>query len=360
MKTMQPTSASEEYIPATMPAVYLPPYSKRRRRPSELVYQVDVPTARPTNTQYLIKVHFTALCRGELEWPRLLGCLDSGTVIGHDICGTVLSTPVIDEHVREGPKFKVGDQVFGFIEQARDGGAADCVTVEEDELAFKPQNLSAAEACSIPSSALIAYQGLYLQLKIEEWLNSYGKKSEEPLRVLVLNGMDGIGIQVVQMLRSKSLFPGAQIWVCAATDSPNNESFLRNELHVDEVLPLSAAIDLVWVWTERRFTPVHLALDCGGSERFHQLSNTAILCKGGMSLSMVESDGETSNNNIFFGPLWVDPNEEQLAIISKLAERGELKPYVNKIFELHEAVDAMKYVESHKERGKVLLRVNYD
>lgn len=348
---MYPTGAREELIPPTMPAVYLPsPSSHKKHRhpkPSNLVYKSDFPTPKRTELQYLVKVHATALCRGELEWPHLLHRRETAAVIGHDICGTVLSTPHTDEHVREGPKFKVGDEVFGFIEQSRDGGAADCVAVEEWELGFRPKNLRAVEAAGLGMTGLMAYRGL--QGLIEEIGNGNGKGGM--LRVLVLDdGERGVGVTAVQMLRSKSLMGGASVWVCVATAS-DDEPFWKDELKVDEILTCDKDLDLVNMWREKGWEPVHLVFDCAGGETFKQAHDPSILRKEGKITTTVESYG---------GPLSVEPDASQLEIIGTLAEKGELKPYIDKVFELHEAEKAMEYLQSNKVKGRVVLRVNYD
>ncbi|WEW55396.1 hypothetical protein PRK78_000827 [Emydomyces testavorans] len=372
---MQPTGASDKLIPPTMPAVYLPapPHNRKHHKPkpTHLRYCANFPTPQRTDTQYLLKVHATALCRGELEWPHLLHRRDTGAIIGHDICGIVLSTPVTDEHLRDGPKFKVGDHVFGLIELGRDGAAADCVAAEEDELAFKPKNLCAVEAASLPHAALMAYQALVERLGVETWLKEYGGKEEtRPLRVLVLgaDGASGVGMQAIQMLRSRSLFGNVGVWICATAKTKGDESVLRNGLlRVDEVIDCEEdSDDLVGVWRTRGLEPVHLVLDCvGDDETLRQARNKEILREDGRATTAaVETECQarelSGNRQISSAAFSVEPDAERLEIIRELVERGELKPYVDKVFDLHEAKEAMMYIESGRARGKVVLRVNYD
>ncbi|EEP77121.1 predicted protein [Uncinocarpus reesii 1704] len=360
---MQPTGASEELIPPTMPAVYLPapPSGKNRKpKPSNLIYKADFPTPHCTETQYLVKVSATALCPGELEWPHLLHRRENGAVIGHDICGTVLSTPVADEHLPDGPRFKVGDRVFGLIELARDGGAADCVAAEEEELALKPQNISAVEAASIPLSALTAYQILCEHILFKDSMKEYGRHKDLPFRILILNGTGDVGIQAIQILRSKSIWRGYHIWVCATTTTTEHERFLRDELHADEVLNSVENPDLAQVWKHRNWPQVHLILDCMGGGALSRACIQGILDKAGATTSALEAICDPDKHQVEGGYFGVKPNGVQLGMISKLVEDGEIKPYVDKVFELHEAKEAMEYVESRKARGKVVVHVNYD
>lgn len=69
----------------------------------------------------------------------------------------MISTPA-----RElGPRFKIGDVVFGSLSYKRDGGAAVYALAIEEELAWKPSNISAAEAATLAISALIAWYALF-------------------------------------------------------------------------------------------------------------------------------------------------------------------------------------------------------
>nr|KMM73330.1 alcohol dehydrogenase [Coccidioides posadasii RMSCC 3488] len=325
---MQPTGASEELIPPTMPAVYLPthPYVKHRKSgPSTLVYRADFPTPTPTETQYLIKVQAAAVCRGELEWPHLLHRRETGAVIAHDICGTVLSTPFTDEHLRDGPKFKVGDRVFGLIEPSRDG--------------------------------------LFEQLRVNDWLKEV-HGVHKPLRLLILNGASSVGIYAIQMLRSKSLLPSASIWIFATTNSKQQSSFLRDKFHVDEVIDCAENPDLVKAWVQKGWAPVHLVLDCIGGKAHRQAHDEKIICKNGAITTTVGAESEvreaSKNQHPHSQFVSIEPNGKHLGIIGKLVEKGELTPYVDKVFELHEAKEAMTFVEAGELRGRVVLHINYD
>ena len=75
-------------------------------------------------------------------------------VLGHDVAGTV---------VRTGPKvrrFKVGDEVYARPRDHRVGTFAEFIAVDEADVALKPQNLTMAEAASIPLVGLTAWQAL--------------------------------------------------------------------------------------------------------------------------------------------------------------------------------------------------------
>jgi NADPH:quinone reductase-like Zn-dependent oxidoreductase len=122
----------------------------------------EFPTPQPAPHQYLLKVQTAAFCQDELRLANALNPHPTTPEIPlHSICGTVISTPTKDHEKPEGPKFKIGDQVFGVLSYTRDGGAADYTIATEDELALKPKNICTGEAAALALPALTAWQALF-------------------------------------------------------------------------------------------------------------------------------------------------------------------------------------------------------
>jgi NADPH:quinone reductase-like Zn-dependent oxidoreductase len=363
----------QEHIPPTMAALHLPPGRHDTASPpppSSLIYDDSFPTPRPCPSDYLIKVLATSLCRGELTWPEVLDPARRGPPIpGHDICGLVLLAPAIDLNSSTGPKFRVDDEVFGLLSFSRDGGAADCTLAEEGELAFKPKNITAAEASTIPLSVLTAWQGLFqhgglLPSPATPSQTTTGG-SQKPIRVLITNASGGVGVQVLQLLRSHTLFGAQQVWVCG-TCSHRNASFLTDELHADAVLDYTTTPNLGEAFTSRGWEPVDLVFDCIGGSTLRQAHSPAVVHDGGVVLSIAhpipsewDLDQEIQARGLKSTFFIVSPDGEQLGKVSMLVEKGELKGIVDRVFELYEGREAMELVESQRVRGKVVLRVNY-
>lgn len=129
---------------------------------SILILDTEFQTPRPSPNQYLLRIRTAAFCQDEL---RLANDLNPPTTTPkipfHSICGTVITTPTIDHTNVNGPRFKIGDQVFGLLSYTRDGGAADYAIATENELALKPSNISTYEAAAIALPALTAWQALF-------------------------------------------------------------------------------------------------------------------------------------------------------------------------------------------------------
>ncbi|KAJ5130789.1 uncharacterized protein N7515_006828 [Penicillium bovifimosum] len=133
-----------------------------RKKGTNLVFDTGFPTPQPTPQQYLLKVCTAAFCHDEIRLAGLLNPPKKEPQIPlHSICGTVVITPSEDDDKDEGPKFKIGDIVFGVVSYTRDGGAADYVVATEGELALKPGNITVSEAAALALPALTAWQALF-------------------------------------------------------------------------------------------------------------------------------------------------------------------------------------------------------
>ncbi|KAK9854739.1 hypothetical protein MYU51_004017 [Penicillium brevicompactum] len=133
-----------------------------RKKGTDLIFDISFPTPQPTPRQYLLKVHAAAFCHDEIRLASALNPpITSPKIPLHSICGTVVSTPREDDESEEGPRFKIGDKVFGLVSYTRDGGAAEYTVATETEMAPKPDNISLSEAAAIPLPALTAWQALF-------------------------------------------------------------------------------------------------------------------------------------------------------------------------------------------------------
>lgn len=370
------TTSEQEHIAPLMPAIHLPrgPYHAFNPGPESLIYTTTRRTPRPNPSQYLLKVQTTSLTRNELTWPEVLSpSRPEPAIPGHDICGIVLSTPQTDEHCMRGPKFKVGDEVFGLLAFDRDGGAADCVLALEEELAFKPRNVSAAVSCAVPLSGLSAWQAFFGQAGLTEVANrgqgeaervAEGKgglvEGRKPMRVLITNASGGVGVQAVQLLRSQTLFGTQKFWICG-TCSGRNEGFVKGELGADEVIDYTVNRDISEAFRTRGWEPVDIVFDCVGGETLRQVHSPAVVRDGGVVVSIAQPPEKewAKDRDLKSSFFIVEPNGEQLQKLAQLVEAGELKGYVEKVYDLIEAREAMNRVESARVRGKVVLRVNH-
>ncbi|KAJ5087383.1 hypothetical protein N7456_010999 [Penicillium angulare] len=127
-----------------------------------LILDTSFPTPQPATHQYLLKVHTAAFCQDELRLAMTLNPSKTTPQIPlHSVCATVITTPPQDHDRPLGPKYKIGDVVWGVLSYTRDGGAADYVIANENEVALKPPNITSAEAAALALPALTAWGALF-------------------------------------------------------------------------------------------------------------------------------------------------------------------------------------------------------
>ena len=136
-------------------------------------------------------------------------------ILGSDFSGNV---------VRAGNKvkrFKVGDEVWGCTSNASAGTYAEYVVINQDEVNFKPKNLTFEESASLPYvflttwSAIIRWAGLRPKDLIEK-------------KVFIQGGAGGVGTTAIQLFR----YWGSNI---SSTCSEGNIELLKS-LGVNEII----------------------------------------------------------------------------------------------------------------------------
>ncbi|KAL4930672.1 uncharacterized protein BDV17DRAFT_280624 [Aspergillus undulatus] len=374
-KRYSTTMDEQTFVPDTMRALYWCPASTairdgtsldNPRVDSETVFDTDFPTPKPSPAQYLIKVQAAAFSHDELRLAKELNPSKSiPQVPVHNVCGTVISTPSQDHDKPDGPKFKVDETVFGLIDYSQDGAAADYVLGTDDELAHKPQNISATEAATIPLPALTAWQALFKYAGLDP---TKGKD----LRVLITNAhRSEVGTQALHLLRSKSLFPNYNPWICATCASEDAANKIRQTFQIDEIIqipePVPKGFDLTAIFRRNKWAPVDVVLDCTCEDILHQSNNPAIIKDGGAILSAVDanpvlnfdprkSDGEPQSRFVY-----VEPDGKTLGMIANMVENGTLRGRVGTVIDLVNGAACLSpnAMAAGGERGGIhVLRVN--
>ena len=307
---------SPQQLPSEMRALHL-------QQPSTLTLSNSTPLPTPTPTQYLICVGATAITAGELTWTETLA--RPSPIPGHDVCGTVVSTPSSSCT----PQFSIGDAVIALTSFSRDGAAAGYVVAEARELARKPRGLTSFEGAAVPLSFLTAWQALF----------EHGQ-AKDGQSVLILGAAGGVGTMAVQLARWSKM---SRI---AGTCSANNSEFVRH-------LGAHAVVDYACEKVEGVFD---IVIDCvGGKARDECWQN---IKAGGTLVSVAEPVPEEMKNKlervkcVFF---IVEPNGEQLVKASELIERGKLRPVIDRIFILEGGAEAFALLEQRHTRGKIVL-----
>lgn len=364
------TLSEQKRIPELMQALHLPPgpYDKTiPGGPSSLIYSMDIPVPKPSAREYLIKIQATTVHVSEVQADVCDG--DSlassskataaatnefklhGPIPGREFCGTVISTPKEDHGSSRGPLFKINDEVIGLLGFGHDGAAADYVLATENELARKPQNISAAEASTIPFASLTAWQGLFCYATLDPDDGSCNRPADGPLRVLVTNAASSeVGRQVMRLLQCRSLFPEhcahmmgkagkaaeSAVWICA-TGTRDEHEYLKTKLGADAV---TAGTDIAAAFRENGWDPVDIVFDClaVGGASLRQAHSPVVVKDHGHVITPSrlpsahpekpaerEEQAEIRTRNLTSEVIRAKPNQKQLATVVQLVEKGVLK-----------------------------------
>ncbi|KGO67560.1 Alcohol dehydrogenase superfamily, zinc-type [Penicillium italicum] len=403
MKPAKPASATmneQTFVPATMRAVYYSnivtgneysPAANVRQNNRELdaglaagaLLDTDYLSPRPSAHQYLLKIQ--AATWGHMEAPptRVVSQRYASTRVPlHNVCGTVISTPTEDHMKPGGPQFKIGDAVFGMLSFTRDGGAADYALATEDELSLKPMNISAAEAASVVTPALVIKQALsrYFATPVPATSDGKGPTSLKPLHVLVINGDDSkIGRIAVQLLRAETAtLAFARPWICAVCERHGSEAFKR-ESGVDEILvsPPSPnqTVDLAATFHAREWGTADIILDFSIGATSQLARASSVLKNNGLVIALrmpcpkVESTVSRGqdilcpdDSVVRFRYVAASPDGVALAQIAELIEGNKITIGETTIIDLVDASNfittGFKEAPSRLADDEVVVRVN--
>jgi NADPH:quinone reductase-like Zn-dependent oxidoreductase len=286
--------------------------------------------------------------------PYVLRVMGSGffkpknPIPGTDMAGIV-------ESVGKGvARFRPGDPVFGetiSAHQWTNGGAyAEYVSVRQEWLELKPDNVTFEQAASVPTSGFIAL------------LNLRGGSLVRPGQKVLVNGAGG-GVGAVALQVAKTY--GAHV---TAVDSTRKLGMLGS-LGADEVID----------FTREDFTQggarYDLIFDVPGNHPF-SACRRALTPDGKYVLIGHEKFGPSGNRFLglfprifkliflsFFtkqlrlGRSSVPGRKETMAILKELLQAGKLTPVIDSTYPLSEAREALRHMIEDETMGKVIIKV---
>lgn len=289
----------------------------------------------PVGDEVLIRVHASSVNGTDLGLRR--GDLPGFVVrrpytVGLDVAGEV---------VRLGPEvtaLALGDRVYSLLGHGG-GGAAEYVKVRQARVALAPASVSPAEAAAVPLAGLTALQALRA---------GAGLHGRPGARVLVNGAAGGIGSFAVQLARHF----GASV---TATARPGKHDFVRS-LGAGEVLdpaeldftPSAGRWDVIFDTPPALdFARVRRALAPGGvfvsTRPFPTSPASAWAALGGPGPR--------------FAGVQTKERAQDLALLARLIDGGELRVPLDRTFGLESVADAHRYAEGPEVRGKVVVTV---
>lgn len=269
-------------------------------------------------------------------------------VLGLDVSG------VVKEVGSSVTKFSVGDEVVSSPTHKRSGCYAELVSIDESAVAHKASSISHEEAASLPLVALTAWQGLV----------DHGGVGPND-KVFVQAGSGGVGSIAIQIAKHF----GAEV---SATCSTRNVELVQ-----------SLGADRVIDYTKEQYDDVlsdqTIVIDNLGFE--HRDRAAKIIKSGGrIELNVGGIPAATHKHGKVLGPAVAvgsiaaftirslfrgvkvknvlrPCDGDKLGQIMTLVDSGALKPLVDRVVPLDDIVEAHRYSETSRARGKIVIGV---
>lgn len=304
-----------------------------------IIGKVERPVLRDDGV--LVRVHASSLNKG--DWHLLTGKPHLIRIGGYGFWkpkNPILGMCVAGVVEAVGPAVKTlkpGDAVFGEVNR---GGFADYIGVGEQEVALKPDSISFEDAATIPVAGTTALQALR---------DAGSLKAGES--VLIIGAAGGVGTFAVQLAKAM----GAKV---TAVCSRKNLDFVRS-LGADEAIDYGTTN--FWETPKQ----VDLILDLIGNQPLSTCRKA--LRENGRYLSAAGgSEHEFVGplftvlcglfSNLFsskrFVPVMNKPKKEDLAMLVRMMEAGQLKSVIDRRYAFAEVPEAMRYLGLGHSRGK--------
>jgi len=313
----------------------------RRYGPPDLLTLEELPAPVPGPGEVRIRVRAASvfagdwhIVRGNPFFVRFATGLrrPRNPIPGIDLAGVVdaLGPGVTD--------LQAGDEVFGFAK----GSLAELVCVPAGDVARRPSSLSLEEAATLPEAGITALQGL----------RDHGRV-QPGQRVLIIGASGGVGTFAVQI--AKAL--GAEVTgVCG----PANQELVRS-IGADHVVDYTRT-DLTMAG-ERYDVILQLAgtASPGRLRRALVPGGTLVLSNGDGRVAGVDRILAATILNPFVRErlvvLMTHENGADLAALAALVEAGQVRPVIDRTYPLAGAPEALRYLETGRARGKVVIAV---
>ncbi|HAS6062174.1 TPA: zinc-binding dehydrogenase [Vibrio vulnificus] len=286
----------------------------------------------PKSGQVVIKVYFSGInpidvkTRAGLGWAAAQNKDKLPWVPGYDISGKVVSCGENAE------RFVLGDTVAGFVGFPLEGGGySQYLCVEEDALSLVPDSVTLEAAAVLPLAGQTAAQAL----------NKAQVKEGE--RVLILAGAGGVGHLAVQI----AVAAKAEVYTTCS------------ERNLDYMATLGAhAINYQFAPASERLSDVDVLIDLvGGDVALDALKcltdNARVVTVPTLSAEMICEKAKLLGFEAM--GMLVEPDPQQLDTLLYMVSVGLLKTEIQRIYPMHEVIDAHKQIETGHTRGKVLL-----
>lgn len=252
--------------------------------------------------------------------------------LGLDVAGTVV------ELGRDVTKHQIGDQVYG----AARGSHAEYVVADADRMNLLPETMTVEQGGGVAVAAITALQGLRDKLDVQAGDH-----------VLINGASGGVGTFAIQIAK----LMGADV---TAVCSGRNDELVRSigadhviDYTTEDLLESGDRYDALFdnvgshsLWQYRKVLhPKARVVSVGGKK------DAPFGMMPGLLKMLVQSLVVSQKAGMFVA----DENAADLAVLHKWFESGDLSTVIDRTYPLKDAAEAMRYIETQRARGKVIL-----
>jgi NADPH:quinone reductase-like Zn-dependent oxidoreductase len=301
------------------------------------ISDIEMPIVNPD--QLVIKVKTVGL--NPIDWKQRKGNhkLILGSpfpiVLGYDVCGEVVE---LGDEIK---KFKIGDIVFGSLDNKYGGALAEFTIGHENCFSLKPENITDEEAAAFPMVSMTVLQAFRDKSKLQTG------------QTVLINGASGgvghIAMQITKILGFKTI----------AVASTKSKKFVENykpDLFIDYTKQDLLKSDI----------KVDLFLDVACNYSFPKTKN--LLNPNGMYLNLAFIDTIKKMpvfllHQIFAKgkkgrALLMKHNSADLDIIAQWITENKLKVNIDKTFNLDQISEAHEYAQQGHNKGKNVIVIS--
>ncbi|MEA0553043.1 NADP-dependent oxidoreductase [Lysinibacillus irui] len=331
-----------------MKAMVIDRYGKAPMRLAEM------PTPEINEYEVLAEIHAASINPIDFKIRdgkvRLLIQYKMPLILGNDFSGVIVKVG------KKVTRFKVGDEIYARPRKSKIGTFAEYISIHEGDIALKPKNLSFEEAASIPLVGLTSYQALHDIMQLQK-----GQK------ILIHAGSGGVGTFAIQLAKAMGATvattaseAGANLVTSLGADKvinykkENFEAILKNYDAVFDTLggkTLEKSFKIIKnggnIVTVSGRPNARFAKEYGSG-----WWKTLLFSAASRKLTALEK-----KHHAQYSFLFMKPSGDQLRIIADLIESGSIKPVIDRTFSFEEAEKAMKYAESGRAKGKIIVKI---
>ncbi|WP_327116016.1 NADP-dependent oxidoreductase [Nocardia sp. NBC_01730] len=271
-------------------------------------------------------------------------------ILGNDAAGVVVR---VGTRVR---KFKPGDEVYARPDKDRIGTFAEFISINEDDLAPKPKQLTMEEAAAIPLVGLTAWQALIDIANLQRGQKAFIHAGSGGVGTFAIQLAKHVGATVATTTSAANIDLvkrlGADVVIDYRTDD------FENVLHDYDVV-LNSLDNKTLEKSLRVLKPGGKLISISGppDPAFAREIGKPWILRPVMRVLSHRTRKAAKRRQISYSFLFMRASGDQLREITSLIDSGIIQPVIDRVFPFESTNAAMAYVENGRAKGKVVVKV---